>query len=484
MSMTRAQLEEQIRGFAKGGTPDPFQGYLTPAPPAAGLPNPSPFRGYLEPETETEQERIDRLRKQAEEIIAKRQQEALDTQREKRDEAFTYGMERYKKQLAPLLSSSSRPTLFDLASDLGAAMLAAPADAGAFRSAGAGFAAFNERLRTHRQEKRQVDQQVALKAFELAKTDEKEANDYLNQYSLKRLELANRKTNYETYEYDYTDPVTGDTSRRTVTLDENNPADMGLIRGSTDAKGRAIAPELANAVQVKKPDVALNMGSSSALADAEGKSLAKAFEKMAEDAETGYHQNQMINQLNAVLAELGPEGVGIVEGKTVAIRKLLSEIGVKEEKNLGNQELLQSLGTRIAMQLIGQTKGAITEMEMNLFIAASPGLGSSYEGLIKQTAYLKKIADLNESLFADFNADEQLAADMDAAQTDSQKARIYNNWLVNWRRSPKNQFLNPNELRELNKLAAEENEVAMAYRLAHPSQLGKFEGIDATGQGY
>jgi hypothetical protein len=177
MSMTRAQLEEQIRGFQAGGQVDPFQGYLTPAPPAAGLPNPSPFRGYLEPETETEQERIDRLRKQAEEIIAKRQQEALDAQREKRDEAFTYGMERYKKQLAPLLSSSPRPTLFDLASDLGAAMLAAPADAGAFRSAGTGFAAFNERLRAHRQEKRQVDQQVALKAFELAKTDEKEAQD-------------------------------------------------------------------------------------------------------------------------------------------------------------------------------------------------------------------------------------------------------------------------------------------------------------------
>lgn len=422
---------------------------------------------------ETEEERIKRLR-----------QENLDAKREKKDEAFNYGLERYKKQLAPLLSTSARPNFFDLASDLGAAMLAAPADSGAFRSMGTGFAAFNERLKSHEKEKRQVDQQVALKAFELAKTDEKEANDYLNEYHLKRLELKDKTTNYETYEYDYTDPVTGDTSRRTVTLDENNPADMALIRGGTDAKGRTIPPELANAVQVKKPGVALNMGSSSALSDAQGKSLATALEKMATDAETGYHQNQMINQLNALLAELGPEGVGVVEGKTVGVRKLLSEIGLRADKSLGDQELLQSLGTRIAMQLIGQTKGAITEMEMNLFIAASPGLGSSYEGLIKQSSYLKKIADLNEKLFADFNADEQLAANMDAAQTDSQKARIYNNWLVGWRRSPENQFLNPNELRELNRLAADENEVAMAYRLAHPSQLGRFEGIDATGQGY
>ena len=484
MSMTRAQLEEQIRGFQAGGQVDPFQGYLTPAPPAAGLPNPSPFRGYLEPETETEQERIDRLRKQAEEIIAKRQQEALDAQREKRDEAFTYGMERYKKQLAPLLSSSPRPTLFDLASDLGAAMLAAPADAGAFRSAGTGFAAFNDRLRAHRQEKRQVDQQVALKAFELAKADEKEANDYLNQYNLKRLEIANRTPNYETYEYDYTDPATGDVSRRTVTLDENNPADMALIRGGTDAKGQTTAPELPNAVQVKKPDVALNMGSSSALSDAQGKSLAEAFEKMAKDAEAGYYQGNMLQELDIVLNNLGPENVGFIEGKTLGIRKVLSELGLKADESISDQELLNTLGTRIAMQLIGDTKGAITEMEMRLFIAASPGLTSSYEGLLKQASYLKRIAYLNQKLFADFNADEQLFADMDAAQSDSQKARIYNNWLVKWRQSPENQFLSEGQLGELNRFAAQESEVAKSYRLAHPSRLGQFEGIDATGQGY
>jgi hypothetical protein len=51
MSMTRAQLEEQIRGFQAGGQVDPFQGYLTPAPPAVGTPNPSPFRGSLTPST-------------------------------------------------------------------------------------------------------------------------------------------------------------------------------------------------------------------------------------------------------------------------------------------------------------------------------------------------------------------------------------------------------------------------------------------------
>jgi hypothetical protein len=473
MTIGRAQIEEQIKGFNAGGASvaDDMTGNMTDEQLLQSL---QMLQQAMNPQSgismtslagaEAEQERIERLRK--------------------KDEEFSYGMERYKKQLAPLLSTSTRPNFFDLASDLGAAMLSAPADAGAFRSMGTGFAAFNERLKSHEKEKRQVDQQVALKAFELAKTDEKEANDYLNEYNLKRLEIANKTPNYETYEYDYTDPATGAVSRRTITLDENNPADMALIKGSTDAKGLTTAPELPNAVQVKKPDVALNMGSSSALSDKQGESLAKALEKMATDAETGFYQANMLQELDVVLNNLGPENVGFVEGKTLGARKLLSELGLKSDESISDQELLNTLGTRIAMQLIGDTKGAITEMEMRLFIAASPGLTSSYEGLMKQASYLKRIAYLNQKLFADFNADTQLAETMEAAQSDSQRARIYNNWLVNWRQSPENQFLSKGQLGELNRFAAEENDVAMSYRMAHPSRLGRFEGIDATGQGY
>lgn len=482
MGMTRAQLEEQIRGFANGGTPDPFQGYLTPAPPATGLPNPSPFRGYLEPATETEQERIDRLRKQAEEIIAKRQQEALDAQREKRDEAFTYGMERYKKQLAPLLSSSPRPTLFDLASDLGAAMLAAPADAGAFRSAGTGFAAFNERLRAHRQEKRQVDQQVALKAFELAKTDEKEAQDYLNQFSLKRLEIANRTPKYETYEYDYTDPTTGKVERRTTTINENSPADMALVLGGTDSQGRPIPPELPNAVQVKTPDVALSMGSQSKFADEQGKALSKSLTDMRTDYDAGVEQSRLIDMMNVIVNRLD-DNVGLLEQKTLGPRKILDELGIRADPNISDQELLNTLGTRIAMQLIGDTKGAITEMEMRLFIAASPGLASSKEGLIAQADYLNRIARLNQKLFEDYNNDLDLADEMNAARDDAERNRIYNQWRARWQRQPENQFLSSDELSQLRGFAAAEPEAASAYRIKFGGE-GKFETQDATGQGY
>ena len=44
------------------------------------------------------------------------------------------------------------------------------------------------------------------------------------------------------------------------------------------------------------------------------------------------------------------------------------------------------------MAIVSQTKGAISNREMELFIQASPGMGSTYEGFKKQGEYLRKIA--------------------------------------------------------------------------------------------
>ncbi len=57
------------------------------------------------------------------------------------------------------------------------------------------------------------------------------------------------------------------------------------------------------------------MGSSSALSDAQGKSLAEALEKMAKDAETGFHQGNMLQQLDIVLNDLGPENVVLLRAR-------------------------------------------------------------------------------------------------------------------------------------------------------------------------
>ena len=49
------------------------------------------------------------------------------------------------------------------------------------------------------------------------------------------------------------------------------------------------------------------------------------------------------------------------------------------------------MGLRIAMGLIGQTKGAISNAEMELFLAASPGLGMTKAGYMRLIGILHRI---------------------------------------------------------------------------------------------
>ena len=98
-----------------------------------------------------------------------------------------------------------------------------------------------------------------------------------------------------------------------------------------------------------------------------------------------------------VVEELGEENFGTLQSQTLQARKVLSELGLftEEDKIFSDQELANTLGTRIAMGLVGQTKGAITEMEMRLFIAASPSLASTYYGALEQASFLQRMANRN-----------------------------------------------------------------------------------------
>ena len=135
------------------------------------------------------------------------------------------------------------------------------------------------------------------------------------------------------------------------------------------------------------------------------------------------------------------------------------------------------------MQLVSQTKGAISNAEMNLFIAASPTLSSSREGLIKQADYLNRIAILNEKLFTDFNNDKALADRMQNARNDAEANRIFNAWRAEWDRN--NTFLSAEEKQELRQFAAQESELAVAYR-KKLGGTGDFDitNTDATKSGY
>ena len=118
MAITREQLEEQIVGLSD----DPAEEY---------------GRGTGLKPLDTEQF-VDPVQNQIDEMAKALQPKPFD---------FDASFDKYSKRLAPYFSQSTRPTFYDMASDIGKAMLSADPTAGAFRSAGIGFSNFNERLR-------------------------------------------------------------------------------------------------------------------------------------------------------------------------------------------------------------------------------------------------------------------------------------------------------------------------------------------------
>ena len=58
---------------------------------------------------------------------------------------------------------------------------------------GLGFQSLSEEIAKRREQKRKEEEAVAMKAMELAITDERQAQKYLNDYALKMIDMANKE---------------------------------------------------------------------------------------------------------------------------------------------------------------------------------------------------------------------------------------------------------------------------------------------------
>ena len=422
MAITREQLEEQIVGLSD----DPAEEYGS----GTGL---KPL--------DTEQF-VDPVQNQIDEMAKALQPKPFD---------FDASFEKYSQRLAPYFSQSTRPTFYDMASDIGKAMLSADPTAGAFRSAGIGFSNFNERLRKDKESRLALDRQIGLQAMQMAMADERAATDYLNKLELERIKLAGKP--YDPLIYEVPDPKTGESV--TIEVDPRNPVEVAAIR------------RIPGATQIKLPDSQITIDSRTIPETTYDKESAKTLNELekdwADEAKQGISQNQLTSMFLYQLQKLGPDGFGVVEAGTLGARQILDDLGIVVDKTISDQQLVNTLGTRIAMALVGQTKGAITEMEMRLFLSASPTLASTYEGALKQAALLQRIGNLNIKRAEDWNQAVQEGI-LDGAETASDRLRIARSWEIGWQK--KNPFLTAEETGELRRFAAEESEYAKTLRTA------------------
>jgi len=178
MAISRSQMEEQIRGFANGGSAfDPINILREPEPDPFAVPTlPEDIQSDIDKDLE------DLLRQEAARLATEAATQSSEPSIEVPD--FNERFDLYQDRLGKLMGQRERPSFYDMASTVGAAMLSADPTTGAFTSMGKGLAQFGKEERERRRKEREEDRAIALKAFELAQKDESAARNLLNEYTL------------------------------------------------------------------------------------------------------------------------------------------------------------------------------------------------------------------------------------------------------------------------------------------------------------
>ncbi len=304
---------------------------------------------------------------------------------------FDASVKKYEDRLLPYVSQQPPVSGYDVASMLGRGLLAQQAEKfpSVGRGLGMGFQDLSAEIKKRQEEKRKEKQAIAMKAIEMASEDEQSAQKFLNDYSLKLIDLANKEIPRVTLQYQ---DEAGEKIEQTF---YHNDPQVSTILAS-------------GGVEIKSPQSVTNidMGNASDLDKERAKNIAKTEQTWQVEADGATGVRDQILYARSVAEELGPDGFGPVEQFTAPIRTALVDLGfgnIIDISKLSDQQLLGQLGTSFAMALVGKTKGAISNREMDMFLRASPTLGATYDGFMKMLTYLDRIAERSEKFNEQWN---------------------------------------------------------------------------------
>jgi len=362
---------------------------------------------------------------------------------------YEQSFKQYQERLMPYVYQEPRMSIYDLASELGAGLLATPNVGGTslFQGLGTGFARASDRLKAAKAQNDKARQQIALQAAQMAMQDEQQAKSFLQEYSLKQIDARNKPG--EIIRLEYTDPNTGETVERSFFNNSVNKPEI-----------EALLKQGANVVKTPASQTIINQGREISKRDEKAIDQQYKLEATLEEAYSasiGVLDN--VAEAKAAANRLtnngqNPEKYGPVQSFLLGPKKILAGTGLGDALNIdpaevGDQIVLNQLGMNFTMAIVSQTKGAISNKEMDLFINASPGLASTYDGYQKQLAYLERIARRDQEMYQDFQEEaERLEALEDAGElTPSQVNRKLKNFYADW--PEKNPLFSAEERKEL-----------------------------------
>ena len=352
---------------------------------------------------------------------------------------FETNVAKYQKRLEPYSYQAPKMGIFDLASELGAGLLSTPNTGGAsaYTGLGVGFTRFSDKLKQQETDNAKARQQLGLQAAQLAMQDEQKADEFLNQIALKAIDNANKDQSYIRIEYDEVD-----TDGNVVTKDKTL-ANIASNRAEIDdlfAKG---GREVTKATtQINMPDPNFGYGERKAI-DAIAASSA-SYQAKANASQATIDQVNLAYTL-ALRAKQGGGSFGPAAAYTLKMKEMIIGLGFGDLLDapgaVPELKALNQLSMNFVMGIVSQTKGAISEREMDLFINASPTLGSTFEGFLTQLQLLEKLASRDKEFYKDY-LDEMTRLE-DEEIFGKKQENALNKFKVNW--SEKNPLLTTEE---------------------------------------
>ena len=305
--------------------------------------------------------------------------------------------EKYMQRLSQNAPQRPKMNIFDVASELGRGLLSTPNTGvgSAYQGLGVGFDNISQKIQADEKMYEQQRRETQMMATQLAMQDEQKAEEFLNQVALKRIEAANKDVDYITLEYD--EVVDGETITKRKRISDT-------VQNAGEINGLYVNN---NAREIKPATTQINLPGGQTDADkAALNQMFKDQETFGEKAEASNASLDQVAQARLLAEEVGPEDFGPLAKGTLQAREFISGIGMgdwlESEEVIAPQKALNQLSMSFTMGIVSQTKGAISDREMKLFIQASPTLGSTYDGYMKQLELLERLAVRDSQFYQEY----------------------------------------------------------------------------------
>lgn len=303
------------------------------------------------------------------------------------DKTYEERVAGYEERLAGLQPEREQMNIYDVASQLGRAVLSQDPSTGPFRGIGVGFANISDQLRAERRERQKSKQALAFKAAELAMEDERRAQEYLTKYSIELLRDQDPgDVKLVRLEYDEVDDAGQPTGRR-VSRTFDKVTDSKQIRELLSRR---------NAMEVSiEPTPPAAPSPETELDKVRAKALSARMTELATNADLASAALDNIQQGKILADRIGPEGFGKGQESTMALRQFVASFAPDfiDTSRLSAQEALQQITVAFTLANTAKTKGAISDSEMRLFREASPYLGQTYEGFMMALDLQRRAAE-------------------------------------------------------------------------------------------